>query len=98
MGKNTMNQATAQGMLLQLKRQAEKGKDIKTLHYLLPELGDEGIIAVYFRFWESMMISDVAKILGRSWDYTDQLIEGSIKDLRKGFAQIQKNNKQHNAA
>ncbi len=69
-------------------RSAEKEKDIQTLHELLPSLGDEEIIAVYFRFWESLLIEDIANILGCSWHYTDQLIERSIRKLRQGFIEL----------
>lgn len=66
-------------------RNAEKEADIRRLHELMPSLCDEGIIAIYFRFWENLLIEDIANILGRSWDYTDRLIENSIRELRHGF-------------
>jgi hypothetical protein len=66
-------------------RNPEREKDIQTLHELMPRLGDEAILAVYFRFWEQLLIEDIAKILGRSWKDTDKMIEESIKQLRKGF-------------
>ncbi len=69
-------------------RPLEREAEIKRLHDLLPSLGDEEIIAVYFRFWESLLIEDIAKILGRSWDDTDQLIERSIRKLRRGFFEL----------
>ncbi len=66
-------------------RNPEKEKDIQLLHELMPSLSDEGILAIYFRFWERLLIEDIANILGRSWDETDRLIENSIKELREGF-------------
>lgn len=68
-----------------LSRNVEKSADIRKLHELMPALSDEGITALYFRFWECLLIEDIANILGRSWDYTDRLIENSIKELRFGF-------------
>ncbi|MGE3756118.1 MAG: hypothetical protein AB7H97_00085 [Pseudobdellovibrionaceae bacterium] len=66
-------------------RNADREKDLRLLYELMPNLGDEGILALYFRFWERLLIEDIAKILGRSWDETDRLIENSIKELRNGF-------------
>ena len=66
-------------------RNLERHKDIKKLHELMPTLGDDAILAVYFRFWEQLLIEDIAKILGRSWKDTDKLIEDAIKQLRDGF-------------
>ena len=70
-------------------RNPEQAKDIQLLHELMPSLSDEGILALYFRFWERLLIEDIASILGRSWDYTDHLIEQSIKDLRGKFVKNQ---------
>ena len=89
---------SAQETLSDLKRNAEKSKDIRMLYELLPGLSDEGVIAIYFRFWECLLINDIARILGRSWDHTDKLIEQSIKDLRGGFSKIRKNISQPQAA
>lgn len=69
-------------------KNVERKAEIQRLHELLPSLGDEEIIAVYFRFWENLLIEEIANILGRSWDYTDQLIELSIRKLRQGFMEI----------
>lgn len=66
-------------------RNPEREKDLRLLYELMPSLSDEGIIAIYFRFWERLLIEDIARILGRSWDETDKLIENSIKELRNGF-------------
>lgn len=66
-------------------RRFETTTEIHRLHELLPDLGDEEIIAVYFRFWENLLIQEIANILGRPWDYTDQLIERSLRKLRQGF-------------
>ncbi len=70
-------------------RNSEKEKDIIKLHELIPTLGDEGALAIYFRYWERLLIEDIAKILGKSWGETDQLIESSIKKLRDGFLKNQ---------
>lgn len=67
----------------------DKEKDLRLLHELMPSLSDEGILAIYFRFWERLLIEDIAKILGRSWSETDQLIENSINELRNGFLKNQ---------
>lgn len=67
----------------------DKAKDLRLLHELMPSLSDEGILAIYFRFWERLLIEDIAKILGRSWSETDRLIENSIKELRNGFLKNQ---------
>lgn len=67
----------------------DKAKDLRLLHELMPSLSDEGILAIYFRFWERLLIEDIARILGRSWNETDQLIENSIKELRNGFLKNQ---------
>lgn len=66
-------------------RSPEIEKDLRFLYELLPSLSDEGIIAVYFRFWERLLIEDIARILGLSWNETNKLIEDSIKELRNGF-------------
>lgn len=66
-------------------RNPEKQNDILRLHELIPTIGDEGALAIYFRYWEMLLIEDIAKILGKSWGETDQLIENSIKKLRQGF-------------
>lgn len=66
-------------------RNTEREKDLRLLYELLPSLSDEGILAVYFRFWERLLIEDIAKILGLSWNEADKLIEGSVKELRQGF-------------
>jgi DNA-directed RNA polymerase specialized sigma subunit len=89
---------SAQETLTNLKRRSEKAKDIQLLHELLPSLCDEGILAIYFRYWECLLINDIAQILGKSWEYTDQLIENSIKALRDGFLNATNNNKQLRAA
>lgn len=70
---------------LLLERNPETQKDIQKLHELMPRLSDDAILAVYFRFWEQLLIEDIAKILGRSWKDTDNLIEDAIKQLRDGF-------------
>lgn len=72
-----------------LTRNPERAKDIQKLYELMPGLSDEAIIAVYFRFWEQLLIEDIAKILGVSWKETDELIEESIKHLRLGFSMNQ---------
>lgn len=69
-------------------RSPEREAEIQRLHEMLPSLGDEEIVAVYFRFWESLLIEEIANILGRSWNYTDQLIERSLRKLRQGFTEL----------
>lgn len=66
-------------------RNEDQEKDLRVLYEIMPSLSDEGILAIYFRFWERLLIEDIAKILGLSWGETDQLIENSIKELRHGF-------------
>ncbi|MFN8789985.1 MAG: hypothetical protein ACK5Y2_00855 [Bdellovibrionales bacterium] len=70
-------------------RKFESEKDILLLYELMPTLSDEAILAVYFRFWEQLLIEDIAKILGRTWKQTDLLIENSIQQLRHGFLKNQ---------
>lgn len=55
------------------------------LQHLLSRLEDEERIAIYLRYWEKYLIQEVAQVLHRSWSYTDQLIEKSIKKLRIEF-------------
>lgn len=66
-------------------RDSEREKNIQKLYELMPDLGDKAILAIYFRFWEQLLIEDIGNILGLSWKETDQLIEESIKELRQGF-------------
>lgn len=75
------------------KRNKSQEKDIKLLYELLPSLCDKGVLAIYFRFWEGLLIEDIAKILDLSWNETNQLIENSIKELRHGFLMNQTNTK-----
>lgn len=70
-------------------RSPENEKDLRLLYELMPSLSDEGILAIYFRFWERLLIEDIAKILGLSWNETNKLIENSIKELRNGFLKNQ---------
>lgn len=74
---------------LRLERSPKREKDLRLLYELMPSLSDEGGIAIYFRFWEQLLIEDIARILGRSWDETDRIIESSIKQLRSGFLKNQ---------
>ena len=67
------------------KRSANQMRDIETLRGLLPKLDDDSILAVYFRFWECMTIQEISKVLGKTWDETDHLIEQSIQTMRDGF-------------
>lgn len=66
-------------------RSPDEESDLRLLYELMPTLSDEGILAIYFRFWERLLIEDIAKILGLSWNETNKLIENSIKELRDGF-------------
>lgn len=70
-------------------RNEDQEKDLRVLYEIMPSLSDEGILAIYFRFWERLLIEDIAKLLGLSWNETDQLIENSIKELRNGFLKNQ---------
>ncbi len=79
------------------KRHPDMAKDIRLLHELLPSLEDNAILAIYFRYWENLLIDEIAKILGMSWDQTDKLVENSIKELRHGFL-IRQRTKQPKAA
>ncbi len=81
--------ADAKAALAHLKRNSEKSTDIRNLHELLPKLGDVNVLALYLRYWESMTIQEIAKILGRTWSDTDRLIEESIAELRENFAALQ---------
>lgn len=72
-------------------RNPNREKDIRLLYELLPSLSEEGIIAIYFRFWEQLLIEDIARIIGRTWEQTDRIIENSIKQLRDGFLKKQIN-------
>jgi DNA-directed RNA polymerase specialized sigma24 family protein len=67
------------------RRNIDPKDDLTTLRALLPELDDDGLLAVHMRFWECLTIQEIAKILGRTWDDTDKLIERSIQNLREGF-------------
>ena len=70
-------------------RSPDKEKDLRLLYELMPSLSDEGILAIYFRFRERLLIEDIAKILGLSWNETNKLIENSIEELRNGFLKNQ---------
>ena len=70
-------------------RNADREKDLRLLYELWPSLSDQGVVAIYFRFWGQLLIEDIARILGLSWDETDQLIENSIAQLRQGFSMNQ---------
>ena len=59
--------------------------DVETLRRLLSELNEDGFMALHLRFWENMAIQEIAKLIGKSWNETDRLIENSIKELRDGF-------------
>ncbi len=68
------------------KRNPEAEEDLKLLRELMPSLSENGTLAIYFRFWERLLIEEIASILGLSWDEADHLIENSIKELRGGFS------------
>lgn len=78
-------------------RYPDEKQNIELLRRLLPTLDEQGLLAIYFRFWERHLIEDIALILGLSWDETDRLIENSIKELRLGFLAVELK-KQHQAA
>lgn len=90
--------ALSADVMTELKRSSETANDIRILHEILPNLCDEGVLAVYFRFWECMTIQEIARILGISWDRADRLIENSIQDLRQGFANRKLNTRRLTAA
>lgn len=79
-----------------LLRNPDESKDLKLLYELMPNLSDQKVLAIYFRFWERLLINDIAKILGLSWDEADKLIENTILELREGF--ITKQQKEPKAA
>ncbi len=70
-----------------LVRSADQERNIKMLHKLLPKLSDEKLLAVYFRIWECLTIEEIARIIGRSWEQADQLIEEALRELRNNFAE-----------
>jgi len=72
-------------------RNAEGPKDVQKLHELMLTLDEDALLAVYFRFWEQLLVEDIAKILGRSWKDTDELIGDAINQLRHGFLMNQMN-------
>lgn len=81
-----MNNRNAQGGATAMPtRNPERAKDIRKLHQLMPSLPDEGILAIYFRFWENLLIDEIASILGKTWTETDQILEAAISELRSGF-------------
>lgn len=80
--KSTISKKAAEHLPI---RNEDQEKDLRILYEIMPSLCDEGILAIYFRFWERLLIEDIARILGLSWGETDQLIENSIKELRNGF-------------
>lgn len=74
------------------KRNVESEKDLKLLYELMPNLSDKAVLAIYLRFWERMLIEEVAEILNLSWNEANSLIESSIKELRAGFFSNQSKN------
>ena len=46
-------------------------------------------MAIRLRFWENLLIEEIAQKLDLSWDETNKLIENSIKELRNGFLKNQ---------
>ncbi|MBY0316297.1 MAG: hypothetical protein K2Q26_12295 [Bdellovibrionales bacterium] len=88
--KDIMNN-TANLKLIKMTNQYEHSERIKLLYELLPQMDDERVVAIYLRFWESLTIAEIAKTLGKSWIYTNELIESSLLKLR---GEIQKINKQ----
>ena len=72
---------------MNLKRNTNPRRDIEMLRDLMPTLSADGAKAIYLRFWEHLLISEIAQILKLSWSETDRLIEDSIKQLRQGFVE-----------
>jgi DNA-directed RNA polymerase specialized sigma24 family protein len=64
--------------------------DITILRNVLCQLGYEQRLAIYLRFWSQYTINEIANFIGKSWDYTDRLIERTLTDL---LSEIAKNNK-----
>jgi hypothetical protein len=80
-----MNRFKAEATPVLPKRSTDPKDDIKTLHLLMPGLDDDGLLAVYLRFWDCRTIQEISMVLGRSWDETDRIIEQSIQHLREEF-------------
>lgn len=66
-------------------KRLENNSNVQLLKTLLPKLKRIQILAIYFRYWENLLIEEIAEILNLSWDEADQLIETSLKELRRGF-------------
>lgn len=80
------------------KRSMERKKDLKLLYELMPNLSDSAVLAIYLRFWERLLIEEIAEILNLSWNEVNHLIEHSIKELRTGFLNNELNNQLENQA
>lgn len=64
-------------------KQQDITQQIENLKQVLPLLSDEARLAIHFRYWERMSIEEVAKMLGKTWGATDQLIEKAVRELRE---------------
>ena len=48
---------------------------------LLPSLNEEQRVALHLRFWESLSILEITRVMKKSWDQTDVLIESTLDFL-----------------
>lgn len=80
------------------KRSVERKKDLKLLYELMPNLSDSAVLAIYLRFWERLLIEEIAEVLNLSWNEVNHLIEHSIKELRTGFLNSQLENQASDVA
>ena len=55
------------------------------LREILPTLDSRARLAIHYRYWESMTIQEIARLLSMSWSDADRLIDDSILKLRDGF-------------
>ncbi len=76
----------------------ELNSDLQAMRDALSTLEEKAQLAIYFRFWESMTIQQIGKVLGLSWDATDQLIKKSLSYLRDQIEFARKNNGLQRAA
>ena len=53
------------------------------LNQELESLDDEERLAIYYRYWANMSISEISKLLHLSWNETDKLLTQTLKQLRQ---------------
>lgn len=73
-------------VLFELKKQAIKD-NFGELHRAIQNLEWDQALAIHFRFWENLTISEIASILKMDWDEADQLIEKAVDNLRMDLEQ-----------